>query len=128
MAYKSPGDALTDTIRLWEAIARFTDDDFKCLESKCAFNHILIEIVKREAMLQLRMDEGIINYCPLCDFYNCSQRCLLSEPSFSESCNFGCTKRWSCMEFQEHILEGDWDKARDSAQKFARELEGMLPH
>jgi len=128
MGYKSPGDALADTIRLWKAISCFTDDEFNCLESKCAFNHILIEIVKREAIQQLRLDEGIINYCPLCDFYNCSQRCLLSEPSFSESCNFGCTKRWSCMDFQEYIFERNWDKARESAQKFAFELEGMLSH
>ena len=126
MAYKDPKDALSDTIRVWHAISHFTDDLFERLKSQCKFNHLLMEIVKREALKELDLDEGIINYCPLCDFYECSQNCLLAEPAFSESCDFGCLKRLTCIDFYECLLEKDWDKARESARKFAHELEEIL--
>jgi hypothetical protein len=126
MGYKNSKAALSDTIKIWKAISLFTDEVFDKLKSKCNFDHMLIEIVKREAIKGLHLDEGIINYCPLCDYYECSQQCFLSEPSPSESCNFGCIKRWSCMDFYENILESHWDKARENAMKFANELKKIL--
>jgi len=126
MAYSSSKKALHDTVKIWRTIAQFTDLIFERLESMCEYNHILIEVVKREAVRSLNMDEGIINFCPLCDYYECSQRCLLAESSFSESCEFGCTKRWSCMDFYEDILERDWTSARESARRFANELERIV--
>ena len=122
MFYKNSKDALSDTIKMWKTISLFTNDIFNALKSKYGFNHILIEIIKREALRKLGLDEGIINFCPLCDYYECSQDCLLSEPEIFVSCSFGCMKDWSCKEFQESILEKDWDRARGSAKKFAREL------
>lgn len=123
MAYSSSKQALLDTVKIWRTIAQFSDATFERLESMCEYSHILVEVVKREAVRILNLDEGIINYCPLCDYYECSQRCLLAEHGISESCDFGCTKRWSCMDFYEDILEKDWTRARESAQKFANELE-----
>ena len=96
----------------------------KIAETCCAFkNHV---VNKQQTGEELDLDEGIINYCPLCDFYECSRNCLLAEPAFSESCDFGCLKRLTCIDFYECLLEKDWDKARESARKFAHELEEIL--
>ena len=126
MAYKDPKHALADTIKIWDAISLFSNNIFDNLKTEYGLNTNLIEVIKREAVKQLNMDEGIINYCPLCDYYECSQHCFLSDPSDLETCTFGCTEHWSCKDFQECLLEKDWNKARENAKKFARELKEIL--
>ena len=127
MYYRNSKNAISDSIKIWNAISLFSNDIFDSLYKKFDLNSTLIEMVKREAFRSLRLDELIINFCPLCDFYECSQKCPLAmESNISDCCNLGCTEHLCYKDFQGSILAKDWDKTRESASRLASELEGKL--
>ena len=127
MHYKNSKQAISDSIKLWHAISLFSNDIFDSLNNEFSLNTTLIEMVKREAFRDLMFDELITNFCPLCDFYECSQDCPLAEDSqISDYCNLGCTDQQCYKDFQESILEKNWEKTRKSARMLACELIGKL--
>ena len=81
MYYKNSKEAISDSIKIWQAISLFSNDVFDSLNKEFSLNSTLIEMVKREAFRYLRLDELITNFCPLCEFYECSPDCPLAEVS-----------------------------------------------
>lgn len=127
MYYKNSKEAISDSIKIWQAISLFSNDVFDSLNKEFSLNSTLIEMVKREAFRYLRLDELITNFCPLCEFYECSPDCPLAEVShMSDCCNLGCTDYQCYRDFQGSILEKDWEKTRESARRLACELIGKL--
>ena len=127
MHYKNSHQAISDSVKIWHAISLFSNDVFDNLNKEFSLNSTLIEMIKREAFRYLKLDEFITNFCPLCDFYECSKDCPLAVDSHaSDYCCLGCTEHEFYRDFQGSIIEKDWERTRKSAHRFAYELMGKL--
>ena len=127
MYYTNSKNAISDSIKIWHAISLFSNDVFDRLNKRFSLHSTFIDMVKREAFRHLKLNELITNFCPLCEFYECSQNCpLAGESHVSDCCNLGCIDDICYKNFQGSILEKDWERTRESARKLACELQEKL--